>query len=479
MKAPYIWIVFPAIISALLFIISKYFRLVKFISIITTVGLALAAWKLPIGIPLSLGPLPFLHTLKVADTLTVLGRQFIITDNARFPLIIIYLGAAIWFIGATIIDVDRLFIPCGMAIAALLTAAISVDPFLYASLFIGMAVILSVPILSPPGKPVSRGIYRFIIYQILGMILLLVAGSLASQAELTGKTAVIGLPAAIILGLGLAMVITVFPFNFYIPVLMEDNPPYPTAFVFFSLPVILSLFTLSVFSRYPWLHSESSVNLVFSLVGLITVVGAGLWSIFQDDLGRIFGYAVIMEIGLLIIAISQVLASDALIQVEPKPIIAQSASALFFFALLLPRGLNLALWALSLSIIRKRTKQLDFRSIGGIAWAFPFATVSFFISALSLAGYPILAGFPVRVVLGIGLARQFQLLAGVTLLGYFGLIIAALKALYPMLTNNPQTASGRQESWPQIILLGFGCIILVIIGVFPQVFLAGLSSILP
>ena len=151
MNAPVIWIIFPILSAILLYLFRQYSRLVKIIGILICLFLALLAWQLPIGSPISLGPWPSLPAVTLSETLTVFGRQFILNDSSRSFLLIIYLGTASWVIGASVINVSRLFIPVSLLIAGLLTAAISVEPFLYAAFFIQITILSCVPLLSPPG----------------------------------------------------------------------------------------------------------------------------------------------------------------------------------------------------------------------------------------------------------------------------------------------------------------------------------------
>jgi hypothetical protein len=48
-----------------------------------------------------------------------------------------------------------------------------------------------------------------------------------------------------------------------------------------------------------------------------------------------------------------------------------------------------------------------------------------------------------------------------------------------MLGPNTEMVELTVESRPQIILLVLGCLILIVIGFFPQLFLSGLASVLP
>jgi NADH-quinone oxidoreductase subunit N len=478
-SAPIVWIVFPGVIAGVLYLLRKWARLVKAIGVLTAILLSLLAWQLPIGKAIPLVALPQIPSLIIADSLTILGRQFILTDGSRSALMIIYLGTAVWFIGASTIQINRLFIPLCLAIAALLTAAISVEPFLYAALFIQMAVLFSIPILSPPGQKVSRGVLRFLIFQTLGMILLVFSGWMVSTIELYPNDSMMILRTSVLLGLGLAMAMSVFPFTTWIPIVAAETPPFSTAFVFFTLPEVISLFALNIFSQFSWLQFAPTVYLSITIVGLIMIISAGFWSIFQNNLGRIFGYAVISEIGLLLITIGQILSAVLLNPASETNLTTRLPLAEYFFALMLPRGLNIAIWALSLSIIKTKSKDLNMESARGIAYQLPIASLSLVLASFSLAGLPLLAGFPVRTVLGIGIAQQSPFLAPLTFIGYFGLVIASLRSLSVLVSRTGERIWQRKESRPQLFLLFLGCLFLIMVGTFPQLFLNGLAVFLP
>ena len=479
MNAPVIWIIFPILSAILLYLFRQYSRLVKIIGILICLFLALLAWQLPIGSPISLGPWPSLPAVTLSETLTVFGRQFILNDSSRSFLLIIYLGTASWVIGASVINVSRLFIPVSLLIAGLLTAAISVEPFLYAAFFIQITILSCVPLLSPPGIRTPRGALRFLIFQTIGMILLIFSGWSVTNVELNAINPTIVYRTTIILILGFAMTISVFPFSTWIPMVLEETNPYMAAFVIFTLPEIVSLFAFNTFSRYSWLYTSLTIQISFIVIGLVMVVGSGIWAIFQNNLGRIFGYAVIIEIGLFLITLGQELANIQGNQPEAANLIAQLPLAAFFFALLLPRGLTLALWAFSLALIKIKSNQLDFKSTQGIGFTFPVAGLSLIVASLSLAGFPLLSGYPIRAVVGASLSQTSIILALSTLIGYFGLVLATLRSISNLYTNPDKQAWKISETRPQLILLISGCLIIFFVGMFPQVFLYGLEAIFP
>lgn len=479
MSSPILWIIIPAVSAGVLYLLRRFAQVVKLLGILIALLLAIFAWLLPIGSPISLGSWPQLPTLVITEQLTILGRNLILSDTARPALVIIYLGAVLWFVGATTIPISRLFIPLSLAISALLTAAISVQPFLYAGLFIELAVLLCIPILAPPGHPVSKGVMRFLTFQTIGMFLLLFASWMMYSVELNANSPVLAVRAAILLSLGFTMTLSIFPFNSWIPMIAKESHPYSTAFIIFTFSEIVSLFAVNLFVRYSWLQSSLETSLWLPLIGLLMIIGGGVFAVFQNNLGRTFGYAIVLEIGLIVVSISQISSGAQKTVQAGDNLIAQIPLAAFFFALILPRGLNLAIWALGLSVLKTKFHRLDFETVKGKGYQFPVAAIGITLAGLSLAGYPLLAGFPVRATLGVGLAQLSPLASGIALIGYFGLVIASLRTISVLLSGKETVDWKISETAGQIALLSLGIAILLIVGFFPQLFLGGLQSIIP
>jgi len=85
-----------------------------------------------------------------------------------------------FLLGSLVITVEESLAILG---TALLTAALGVEPFLYAAVLIHIAVLASIPILSPEGKKPRTGILRYLILQTLALPLILLAGWLLSGIE--------------------------------------------------------------------------------------------------------------------------------------------------------------------------------------------------------------------------------------------------------------------------------------------------------
>lgn len=465
MSAPLVWILIPGSLAWVLYVVRNRQRTMLLAGMLAAALLTLLAWKLPIGQPISLGPLQF----NLAQDLSILGRRFTIDDSSRPVLILVYLGLTFWFGGAWLARPSRLFVPAGLGIAALFIAALSVEPFLYAALLIEIAAIVSVPVLSPPGRPVGRGVIRFLTFQTLGMPFVLFAGYLLPQVQLNPSDSVMVLRATILLGLGFAFFMSIFPFHTWIPMVTEEAHPYAAAFVFFMLPGVISLFGLGLLERYAWIRTEPAVFQGLRYVGSAMVLIGGFWAAFQRHLGRMMGYAVVMEIGLSLLAIS--------LGYSPT---ATAAAGLplqeIFFTLLLPRGLSLAIWGLALTAIHNQAGDLSFRAVQGIARRIPVISAALLMAHFSLAGLPLLAGFPAHLALWSALAAQSLPAAVAALLGNAGLLAGGIRSLVVLSMGAEETNWQVDESWATIGLLALGCLVLLLIGIFPEWFLPFLAN---
>ena len=457
MNAPIIWIIFPLIMAVIFWFLQRRSTLVIVLATALCALLALLAWIVPISSAVKLGPWSF----EVQSSLAFLGRRFVLDPGDRSFLVLIYGIGAFWFFGTRIAGAHRHFMPIGMAVLALMVAAMAVEPFLYAALVVEIAVLLSIPMLVPPGRMVGQGVARYLIFQTLAMPFLLFAGWAAAGVEANPTDSRLLLQAVIFLGLGFAFWLAVFPFYTWVPLLSEETHAYETGFILGLLPSVVLLLLLNFLDNFAWLRAYPLVPVVLQLCGALMVVTGGIWAAFQKTLPRLFGYAVIMESGFALLSIS--LQSQAGLEV--------------FAASLFPRMLALALWALALSIFEKQGITLDFDGIRGQFRRYPLIASGLVLAYFSLAGLPLLGGFPPRLVLLENLAQQSMPIMLWVLLGNVGFLLSGLRML-AMLVSGTQENWKVNEKWPQATLIVIGAAGLLFIGVFPRFFLSGLLTIL-
>jgi NADH-quinone oxidoreductase subunit N len=456
MNAPTLWILFPIGLGILLFFINNQ-RLLSVLGGSFAIVLALIAQFVPLEIALGIGP----YSFRIDATFTILGRSLVILPTEGSLLALIYGAAALWFFGAEASRTATRLVPLGFMIIALMVASIAVEPFLYAALFIEMAILLAIPMLTSIYRPPGRGVVRFLIYQTLAMPFILLAGWLLAGVEASPGDLALTAQSAAMLGMGFAFLLAIFPLYSWIPLLIEENSPYIVGFLLWILPTMTIIFGAGFLDRYSWLRSSPQLILALRYLGLLMVVTGGTFAAFQRHLGRIMAYGSIAETGFSLLALSLDLRLGI-------PIL---------FLLIPARALGLAVWSLSLTIIKENSETMRFGGTRGILRITPLAGAGMIVATLSTSAFPLLAGFPSRLALWEGLSRDSISAALWMAVGIVGLLTSAFRSLAVISMADEYTGWTRRESPTQMTMLGLGMIGLFLLGLFPQsvqVFLSNL-----
>lgn len=449
MSAPLIWIVLPAIASVIFWFIQQKSRLVLTLSVVFCGLLAMIAIVQPIGGVLKLGPVSF----EIKTTLAILGRGFVLENSDRFFLAFINFAAAFWFLGSRIADAPSKFIPLGLAILSLLTAAMAVEPFLYSAILVELAAIVSMPLLVTKGQSVGKGALRYLIYQSLALPFILLAGWILSGAQANpSDTSQLKL-AALLLGLGFAFWLGVFPFHIWIPEMAEETHPYVAGFVLSIFPVVFLLIMLNFLNGIVWLKDAEFLVPVLRIVGTVMVVSGGFWAAIQRDMRRLFGFAVIFESGFALLSIS--LQSDVGTQ--------------SFYLSFIPRMVQLGVWAMALATLMKAKVEPDLIQLRGQFRKYPVASVALVGSVFSIAGFPLLAGFPMKIEL-IEQFASIPIVAIWLIIGLVAILFSAFRLLTVLMGRTEEKWSSG-ESTGQIVFLSTGMFMILIMGLFPNVFI--------
>ena len=447
MSAPLLWIIIPFAMAGILILLGNQ-KAVYLTACLLALFLTLAAWLLPIESALNLGP----WTIQLSSSIQILGRNLTLTSADRSFLVLIYGSTFFWFIPAASLKIANRLIPLGLGITSLLVAALAVEPFLYAALIIEMAVLLSIPLLISAGQKATKGVLRFLIFQTLAIPFILFSGWLLAGSGANPGDLVLVQQAAILLSLGFAFLLAVFPFYTWIPLLAEEAHPYLVGFLLWMLPTTTLFFGLGFLDRYSWLRDAPALTSLLTLVGALMVVTGGILSAFQRHLGRIMGYAIISETGFSLLALS----------------LGSQNGLSIFLLLLVPRTLSLAIWALCLSILREQAPGLKLEEVKGLGHIWPFASAGLVLANLAVAGLPLLAGFPAHQAVWEGVARGSLPVAFWVLVGSLGLFASAVRVLGTLSSAPAGSTWGTRETQLQRIFVSIGVMALFLLGLFPQ-----------
>jgi NADH-quinone oxidoreductase subunit N len=466
MSALVVWSLIPAVFALSLYSLRRWQKTIHLTGALFALLLAYLAWQLPIGEPVALRLWSGFPVFTIDQVQTIYGNRFTLDNSTRPVLILLYLGVAFWIGGAGPARTHRLFAPLGLMLTTVLIAALAADSVSSAAMLVAIAALVSVPLLSSPGKPAARGVSRYLIFQIAGMCLILFADALLTIATTPGETSQPSLiPAMLTLSLGFAMILAIVPFHTWLPMLAEETNPYAAAFVFFLLPNAVALLALEILSRYALLGLPANTYITLQYAGVLMVLAGGIGAAFNHHLGRVLGFAAVAQIGMTLLAIS----------LNDQPGRATSMIGVYF-SQLAPQAIGLAVWSLALTIFRFYEPELSYSAVRGAARRLPVAALTLVVANFSLAGLPLLASFPVSYALWSILSQHSLNVALLSIIGCGGVLAAGLRSLAALISTGGETDWRISENRLQVILLLAGAGLLVLAGLFPQLYMPLLTN---
>jgi formate hydrogenlyase subunit 3/multisubunit Na+/H+ antiporter MnhD subunit len=202
--------------------------------------------------------------------------------------------------------------------------------------------------------------------------------------------------------------------------------------------------------------------MVLRVAGVVMVLVGGIWACFRSNLHRLLAHAIMLDTGFMLLALGT--GTIAGLQVLTAAIIT--------------RAVNLGLASLSLSILMKTNPDLYIGNLRGVFLKYPFITSGFLAVLLSIAGFPLLANFPLRIVLIGELGALDPLIAILALLGSVGLVIAFGRILTGIYSPLKSGKAGLNENVLVIILIVAGLVFNILIALIPGILLTPLGNLL-
>ena len=460
-NTPIIWVFLPIFIAAITAVFYRRQILCTIITATTGFGLGALAFFFPEDLLISVGPL----TLTFVESLGILGRQIIVSYQLLPFIAFLYFSTGLWAVASLVSGVPDSFRSICLIITALLTAALGVQPFLYAALFIEAAILFAVPMLSPLQEKTHPGILRFLSLQTLAMPFILLAGWMLSGVEtLPPDSPMIG-QTMMVLGLGLGLWLAVFPFHSWVPMISEKANPIPLSFLLFIFPTAISLFSLNFLDRYTFLRTSQGLYETLRIVGALMIVIGGIWTAYQENIKRAFGFSSLTETGFLLFAIGL-----------------GDQDGLIMLLMLFPaRAIGFWLWGYTLSLIEIRADSLSFDGLRGFSHRYPIISTGLLIAQLSLAGLPILSSFPIKIaLLSSGFSSSPNLIFWI-FIGNLGLFFFSIRLLITLVTPDEEEMtpkwklSEKVKIYLPILLIS---LLIVLVGLFPNLTLTNITSTL-
>ncbi len=447
MSTPILWILLPLLAAGSAVFFFQYKNLLKWSGFGFGVLLVFSAIALPIN-----EVFKFLFwEVRLSDQMLIFGRRFILSGVDRPIVILLY---SLWLFWLLIMDpklVPIQFIPLSLAGISLILTAYSVEPIFYGALFFAFLALIYVVLLTPPGREPTPGVMRFLIIQILGILFILFAAWLASWIDLNSGNQVMLARSLVILALGFSFLLSIFPFISWIPMIGESNHPFLSGFIFNSYNLGVFLFGTRFILEGGWIGQGVNIQVPLQYTGVLMLGFGGFIAIFSKHLGRLMGALVIAEIGRSLLALS-------LFQVG-FPI---------YFGMVILQSISLGVWSISLTQLQQGIFNLEYQSASGAARLWPVISSGLLLGYFTMAGVPLLGGFPIYWALGSGLSFYPLWINIIFVLSTLGLIYGGLRLL-GVLTENAGEESILilDEPYYHYLILGLN-FLLILIGFFPQ-----------
>lgn len=456
MSAAALWIYIPFLTGVFLLLFPDRKRFSSILSLVLT---ALLSW-LALSIPVN-SMIVFNRTSLIFSASTrLLGRTVTIDRADQTIVAFFYAFTFLWIFGSMFTRIFRYFIPITLMSTALIVGVIAVKPFIYGIFLVMICVLLFLPMLRDPAAHNEESIFRFLLYQLLGMICLAVSGQLTGTLDINPQDSYLLKRTVILIFMGFTLWLAVFPFFSWIASLMGKSDPFVSGFVV-SLLQFSSLFILLQFlNDYLWLRTYQPLFYGLRLAGLSMLLIGALWAVFQDNLQRMMAYIITAENGASILLLGG----------------NSHSSVSTFLSLLFIHSVVWLIWATSVKFLSDES-DLSLKNLRGLVHKHPVVCAALLISHFTVSGLPLLAGFPMRMSL-LSVCFERSSAMGWTAAAASALMLfSGMKLLVIFLSPLPdseETAGQPDEYTRYEILARRGLLIvlvllLVAMGLFPSV----------
>jgi NADH:ubiquinone oxidoreductase subunit 2 (subunit N) len=446
-------------VAALLQLMRRWTGLMAWLALGVAAGISTLIAVTPLDQAVSLGPV----TVNLGAPFVVWGRVLLIEPVDRLPIMFMGYTAAMLFLVAWRLLPHSNFFPVGLAIMAMLVGTLMVEQVVYAALLVEIAAILTLfplhePIVDASGTRYggrAKGGLQYLVYATLALPGLMVTQLLLEQFTIFPGDLGLLQSATILLGLSLAILLGAVPFQSWLSTVAMDGSPPVVTFLFTVNVGTVWFLLFSYLENYRWLGEQAEFSSLFTGVGLLMMVIGGVLAASQRRLGRMVGYATLVDNGAMFLALGA----------------RQTSGVALTLMILMARPLALGLMTLGLDGLRRLGGGEDrVDNLVGAAWAAPWRTLAFMIGGIAMAGFPLSLGFAARWGLYRLVAENSLAQATAALLGSAGVMMGLVSTARVLLAPAPPRGRfviAREDPvvLVLILLLMGGTLFL---GVFPQ-----------
>ncbi|HOJ01569.1 MAG TPA: proton-conducting transporter membrane subunit [Anaerolineaceae bacterium] len=395
MNLPFIFIVIPLLVSAASLIIRKRGILYRSLLSLCTFLFGLGAF---IMAALSSDAST---ALSINEEFLILGRSLHISYT-DLPLIgLIYFITTLWIVTTICFESNTFFPALSVSYTGFLVASISIDPFLYSTLIFFLANGIFLIALSKGEYRAIAGRMRFLLFQLLSVFLILLAGWILAGGEIAPVEEDQLFISSVLLGCGVALWLGAFPFHTWIPLLVEEVFFLPFGFMMTLMPISGILMLLRFVDNFAWLREYSAFYPAVLYLGVVMILLGGIGSFFQKSLKRVLSFVFIAGIGMLLSSVGFV----------------PYASTDLVGSWLIP--IAVGFWSISLAYVELVGSQSgsNIEDLKGKFIEKPLHAILLISGLFTVSGLPLFSGFAPNILMlhisvGINRVIQFCILGG-------------------------------------------------------------------
>ncbi len=460
-----LWIVLPVALGLAISFLRRWQKIYHSLSVLIPLVLAILAGIFAKDLALNFAG----RHIVLKDSLVLFDRTIQITANQLQMVSFLYFLCFGWNLLTPLFKQSQWFGSLSLIITAFWVIVQFLSPFLYAAVVVELIALLSVPLLSPRGSPTGSGIIHYLSAQTIALPLILLSGWMVSGIETSPSAEALVLRGALLLMLGFVLWLGIFPLHSWLPMLTEESHPWTSSFLLTITQLSLTFFLLKVFNQYGWLRNLPELILSLKWIGALCIMSAGVIAAFQNKLKRIPAYFFLAETGYILLSI-------AFRGIGGLEILKMT---------LLPRVL--AYWALGFSAASLEqaleNKALDFDSLRGLFWRFPFSSIFLLSSILNIIGAPLYALYPAKHILWNLLPIDILPLSILVAIGILGMLVLLLR-LFSVLVHPKQDLPLQdnevQKKEDPLLILTFSVMVLtmIVFGIFPDLLVSPFKDLL-
>ncbi len=394
------------------------------LSTLLAAGFALAVGAVLLLVPFGETISLFGQQVVLGGETALLGRTVALGPATKLAMALLFLSGGVLFLLDWQTEKESLLAPMGVGLLGLLGGVLLVRPLIYAALLLEIVAALMIfPLHANPRSPVRAGL-RYLTFFTLALPGLMVSHWLLDMYAVAPERTGLLTTATVLIGFSFAMLLGLTPFHPWVPAAGRDGSPLSAAFLFSTIGGAVWFLLLDYVRAYPWLTASAQWSAVMSTLGVVTAVTGGMLATAHCKPGRLMGYAVLVDTGLMVVALMQ----------GGRPGIELALTLLF------ARPWSLALMATGIGGLRARSDDLG-RDPDGLGRRAPWSTIALTIGTLSMVGFPGTVGFVPRWGLFRLLVHSDPLMALLLLLISAAPLVGLLRLLYQLLETPPRPLS--------------------------------------